>query len=80
MIQAIEAENFNDNRMAVNNERFRNSLSKTDPRECKFDQSACRQSTLVDMVKSARNLKANTPEDTVMSMFMQEMDVRGGCP
>lgn len=77
MIQAIETENFNDNRMAVNNERFRNSLSKTDPRECKFDQSACRQSTLVDLVKSARNLKANTPEDTVMSMFMQEMNVKG---
>lgn len=77
MIQAIDAENFNDNRMAVNNERFRNSLSKTDPRECKFDQSACRQSSLVDLVKSARNLKANTPEDTVMSMFMQEMDVKG---
>ena len=77
MIQAIETENFNDNRMAVNNERFRDSLSKTDPRECKFDQSACRQSTLVDMVKSARNLKANTPEDTVMQMFMQEMDYKG---
>jgi len=76
MIQAIEAENFTDNRMAVNNERFRNSLSKTDNRECKFDQSACRQSTLVDMVKSARNLRANTDEDTVMKMFMQEMDVK----
>ena len=76
MIQAIEAENFNDNRMAANNERYKNSLSKTDPKECKFDQSACRQSTLVDMVKSARNLKANTPEDTVMQMFMQEMDYK----
>lgn len=76
MIQAIEAENFTDNRMAVNNERFRNSLSKTDNRECNFDQSACRQSTLVDMVKSARNLRANTDEDTVMKMFMQEMDVK----
>ena len=75
MIQAIETENFNSNRMAVNNERFRNSLSKTDPRECNFDQSACRQSTLVDMVKSARNLKANTPEDTVMQMFMQELQI-----
>lgn len=77
MIQAIEAENFNDNRMAVNNERYRNSLSKTDPRECKFDQSACRQSALVDLVKDARNLKANTDENTVMQMFMQEMDYRG---
>jgi hypothetical protein len=77
MIQAIEAENFNNNRMAVNNERYRNSLSKTDPKECKFDQSACRQSTLVDMVKSARNLKANTSEDTVMQMFMQEMNYKG---
>ena len=76
MIQAIEAENFTDNRMAVNNERFRNSLSKTDNRECKFDQSACRQSTLVDMIKSARNLRANTDENTVMKMFMQEMDVK----
>ena len=77
MIQAIEAENFNDNRMAVNNERYRNSLTKTDPRECNFDQSACRQSTLVDMVKAARNLKVTTPEETVMSMFMQEMDYKG---
>lgn len=77
MIQAIEAERFNDNRMAVNNERYKNSLSKTDPRECKFDQSACRQSALVDLVKEARNLKANTDENTVMQMFMQEMDYRG---
>jgi hypothetical protein len=77
MIQAIETENFNSNRMAVNNERFRNSLSKTDPRECNFDQSACRQSTLVDLVKDARNLKANTDENTVMQMFMQEMNYRG---
>ena len=77
MIQYIEEQNFNDNRIAANNERFRNSLTKSDPRECNFDQSACRQSTLVDMVKSARNLKANTPEDTVMSMFMQEMDLKG---
>ena len=77
MIQAIEAENFNDSRTAMENERFRNSLSKTDPRECKFDQSACRQSALVDLVKDARNLKANTDENTVMQMFMQEMDYRG---
>ena len=77
MIQAIEAENFNDSRTAVENERYRNSLSKTDPRECKFDQSACRQSALVDLVKDARNLKANTDENTVMQMFMQEMDYRG---
>lgn len=76
MIQAIESENFTDNRIAVNNERYRNSLSKTDNRECKFDQSACRQSTLVDMIKSARNLRANTDEDTVMKMFMQEMEVK----
>ena len=77
MIQAIEAENFNDSRTAMENERYRNSLSKTDPRECKFDQSACRQSALVDLVKDARNLKANTDENTVMQMFMQEMDYRG---
>jgi len=77
MIQAIEAENYNDNRTAAENERFRNSLTKSDPRECKFDQSACRQSALVDLVKSARNLKANTDEDTVMNMFMQEMGVKG---
>jgi hypothetical protein len=76
MIQAIEEENFNDNRMAANNERYRNSLTKTDPRECNFDQSACRLSTLVDLVKSARNLRANTDEETVMGMFMQEMDYR----
>jgi hypothetical protein len=76
MIQAIEAENFNSNRMAVNNERYMNSLSKTDPRECNFDQSACRQSALVDLVKSARNLRANTDENTVMKMFMQEMDYK----
>jgi len=77
MIQAIEAEKFNDSRTAMENERYRNSLSKTDPRECKFDQSACRQSALVDLVKDARNLKANTDENTVMQMFMQEMDYRG---
>lgn len=77
MIQYIEEQNFNDNRMAANNERYRNSLTKSDPRECNFDQSACRQSTLVDLVKSARNLKANTPEETVMSMFMQEMNYKG---
>lgn len=77
MIQAIEAENFNDSRTAMENERYRNSLSKTNPRECKFDQSACRQSALVDLVKDARNLKANTDENTVMQMFMQEMDYRG---
>lgn len=77
MIQAIEERKYNDSRTAAENERFKNSLSKSDPKECKFDQSACRQSTLVDMVKSARNLKANTPEDTVMSMFMEEMNYRG---
>ena len=76
MIQAIEAENYNENRTAMENERYRNSLTKTDPRECKFDQSACRQSALVDLVKEARNLKANTDENTVMNMFMQEMDYR----
>ena len=77
MIQAIETEKFNDSRTAMENERYRNSLSKTDPRECKFDQSACRQSALVDLVKDARNLKANTDENTVMQMFMQEMNYRG---
>ena len=76
VIQQIEKQKYDDNRTAAENERRKNSLTKTDPRECKFDQSACRQSVLVDMVKEARNLKPTTSEETVMSMFMQEMDYR----
>lgn len=76
MIQKVEADKFNDNRTAMENERFRACLSKTDPRERRFDESCWRQSTLVDLVKKARNLKANTPEETVLNMFMEEMQVK----
>ena len=77
MIQYINEQNVNDNRVAVNNERFKNSLNKTDPRECKFDQSACRQTDLVNLVKEVKHLKASVDEDTVMKKLMQEMEVKG---
>lgn len=77
MIQIINDQNINDNRTAVNNERFKNSLNKKDARECRFDQSACRQSDLVDLVKSVKWLKASTDENTVMTKLMQEMSIRG---
>lgn len=77
MIQIINDQNINDNRTAVNNERFKNSLNKKDARECRFDQSACRQSDLVDLVKSVKWLKATTDENTVMTKLMQEMSIRG---
>lgn len=77
MIQIINDQNINDNRTATNNERFRNSLNKKDARECRFDQSACRQSDLVDLVKSVKWLKASTDENTVMTKLMQEMSIRG---
>ena len=76
MIQYINEQNVKDNRVAVNNERFKNSLNKTDPRECKFDQSACRQTDLVNLVKDVKHLKAATSEDTVMKKLMQEMELR----
>ena len=76
MIQIINDQNINDNRTSVNNTRFMNSLDKTDPRECKFDQSACRQSDLVDLVKQVKHLKATTSEDTVMQKLMQEMEIK----
>lgn len=76
MIQMINNQNVNDNRIAVNNERFKNSLNKSDNRECKFDQSACRQSDLVNLVKEVKHLKASTSEDTVMKKLMQEMEIR----
>ena len=76
MIQLINTQNVNDNRVAVNNERFKNSLNKTDSRECKFDQSACRQTDLVNLVKDVKHLKASTSEDTVMKKLMQEMEIR----
>ena len=77
MIQIINDQNINDNRTATNNERFKNSLNKKDARECRFDQSACRQSDLVDLVKSVKWLKASTDENTVMTKLMQEMEIRG---
>ena len=77
MIQIINDQNINDNRTAVNNERFKNSLNKKDARECRFDQSACRQSDLVDLVKSVKWLKASTDENTVMTKLMKEMSIRG---
>ena len=77
MIQIINDQNINDNRTAVNNERFKNSLNKKDARECRFDQSACRQSDLVDLVKSVKWLKASTDENTIMTKLMQEMSIRG---
>lgn len=77
MIQYINDKNVNDNRVAVNNERFKNSLNKSDPRECKFDQSACRQTDLVNLVKEVKHLKASVDEETVMKKLMQEMEVKG---
>lgn len=76
MIQLINTQNVNDNRVAVNNERFKNSLNKSDPRACKFDQSACRQTDLVNLVKDVKHLKASTSEDRVMEGLMQEMEIR----
>jgi hypothetical protein len=76
MIQIINDQNINDNRASLNNERFKNSLNKKDPRECQFDQSACRQSDLVDLVKQVKHLKATTSEDTVMEKLMQEMELK----
>ena len=76
VISKIEAEKYNDSRTATENERFRRCLSKSDPKERNFDESCWRQSTLVDMVKEVHDLKANTPEEQVLSMLMQEMEYR----
>lgn len=76
MIQYINDQNLNDNRESVNNQRFMNSLNKTDPRECKFDQSACRQTVLANIVRQKKHLKASIDEDTIIKNLMQEMEIR----
>ena len=75
MIQAIEWNNYNDNRVAVENEIFRKCLSKG-TQERNYDESCGRQSALVDRVKSVHNLKATTSEEDVLKMLMQEMDYK----
>lgn len=77
MIQYINDQNLNDNRESVNNQRFMNSLNKTDPRECRFDQSACRQTVLANIVRQKKHLKASIDEDTIIKNLMQEMEIRG---